>query len=120
MPVLAPDRLATDLHDTNSRLSFWLDSLDLDCVQPGAATPQQMAGLLSELMRAGEWLRALPREKDPALEHELGVYRANVERLRELLPSIQRALLEQRARLERERARVDSASEWARSSRQTL
>ena len=130
MPLLAPDRLATDLHDTNSRLSFWLDSLNRDRSQKdqtqpdreqtGAATPQQMAGLLSELMRAGEWLRALPREKNPALEQELSVYRKNVERLRELLPSIQQALLAQRARLEQERARVESAAEWARSSRQTL
>ncbi len=120
MPVLAPDLLAQNLHETNSRLGLLLDSLMPDHAQPRAATPHQMAGLLSELMRAGEWLRGIPPQKDPAVEMELSEYRKNVERLRELLPSIQGALLRERARLEQERLRVKSASAWARSSRQTL
>ncbi len=118
---LTQNQLAQNLHDTNHRLRFWLDSLVPDQAPPGGATPQQMAGLLSELLRAGEWLRAgLPQERDPELEAELGNYRRNVERLRELLPFIHALLLREKARLETERARVECAAEWARGSRRTL
>jgi hypothetical protein len=134
MPGLAD--LAQNFHGTNARLAGFLDSLlpDRDPSElplnlpsgkpshlaPRAATPQQMAGLLSELMRAGQWLRSLPREKDATLELELSQYRRQVERLRSLLPSIHQTLLRERARLEQERVRVVSAGEWARRSRQTL
>lgn len=121
MPALAQSQLAQNLHETNHRLRFWLESLVSDGERPAAATPQQMAGLLSELLRAGEWLRpGLPQERDPELEAELGSYRHNVERLRELMPAIQRVLLSEKARMEVERTRVGSAVEWVRGSRQTL
>jgi hypothetical protein len=123
MPVLSVD-LSQQLHETNCRLSFWLDSLSANSMRPvsetAAATPQQMASLLSELMLAGEKLRALPAERDSELEKEVAAYRENVERLRAVLPSIHSTLLRERARLEQERARVESAAEWARRSRQTL
>jgi len=113
--------LAQDLHETNNRLRFWLDSLVLDRAEPALTKPEQMSGLLSELLRAGEWLRAgLPQEKDAELEAEIGEYRRNVERLREYLPQIQHQLLKERARLEGERTQIQSAVEWARVSRQTL
>jgi hypothetical protein len=112
------------LHEINGRLHAVLDSLASDPTHPNpsprAATPQQMAGLLSELMRAGQWLRTLPGDRSPALEQELGAYRKNVERLRAVLPSIHTTLLRERARLEQERARVQSAATWASASRQTL
>jgi hypothetical protein len=132
MMPLAPAELTESFHQTNARLAFFLDSLlpdgapiELPLDSPShstnrAATPQQMAALLSELMRAGQWLRSLPGEKDAKLEQELSEYRKQVERLRALMPSIQQTLLGERARLERERARVVSATEWARQSRQTL
>jgi hypothetical protein len=119
MSVLAPDILAESLQETNARLASLLDSLIPDGAQPRAATPQQMAGLLSELMRAGQWLQGLPPQRDPGVEVELARYRRNVERLRALLPSIHSTLLRDRARLEQERARVESAAAWARRSRQT-
>ena len=138
MPLLASDILAQNLRETNARLGFWLDSLVADSAssppQARAASPQQMAELLSELMRAGVWLRDLPasgnsvagkKDKkadlpDRAVEHELTQYRKHVERLRDLMPAIHSALLRERVRLEQERARVESAAEWARGSRQTL
>jgi len=124
MPCLSSDRLVENLRETNSRLSFWLENLLPDqtpsSARPRAATPQQMSGLLSELMQAGEWLKHLPPEKDPVLERELTDYRRNVERLRDLLPLIHSTLLQERARLEQQRARVASAAEWARGSHQTL
>jgi hypothetical protein len=124
MPSLAPDQLVQNLHDCNCRLGAWLDTLSPSCdpfpVQVCATSPQLMAGLLSELMQAGEWLRALPPEPNPELQQELGDYRKNVERLRDLMPAIQSALLAERARIERERARVEAAAEWSRRTRQTL
>ena len=124
MTNIAPDLLSSDLHETNLRLGSILDNLRSGSSalsgETRAITPQEMATLLSELMRAGQWLRACPNQADPALEEERRVYRQLVERLRGLLPSIHAALLRERARLERERERVCSASAWARGSRQTL
>lgn len=114
--------LLLNLRETNRRLSFWLDGMLAPREQP-VATPEQMAGLLSELLRAGTWLRAEPLPAvgvDADLNLELERYRGNVERLRDLLPSIQSQLLAERARLEAQRARVQSAAEWARASRQAL
>ena len=115
--------LSNSLRDTNHRLRLWLDSMDLRPGQP-ATTPEHMAALLSELLRAGAGLRAaetLPAKGgDPELNAEIEKYRRYVERLRELLPSIHSQLLAERARIEAQRARVHTASEWARASRQTL
>ncbi len=113
--------LEQKLHETNDRLRFWLDSLVLDRAEPALTKPEQMSGLLSELLRAGEWLRTgLPQERDAELEAEIGEYRRNVECLREYLPFIHRQLLNERARLEGERAKIQSVTEWARGSRQVL
>jgi hypothetical protein len=121
MLPLTPILLAQNLRRSSDRLRFWMDNLVPDHAQPTPATPEQMAGFLSELLRAGEWLQSgLPPEKDPELQTALVEYRKNVERLRELLPSIQRHLLSERARLEASRTQVESAVEWARASRQTL
>jgi hypothetical protein len=120
IPMLALALLTRNLRQANSRIGLLLAGVALNSSVPQAVTPQQMSGLLTELMRAGQWLRELPRENDPALEQELSAYRENVLRLREMLPRIHRALLEERTRLESERARVELAAEWARRSRQTL
>jgi hypothetical protein len=121
MLELAQNQLAENLHETNHRLRFWLESMFPGQERSAIASPQQMAGLLSELLRAGEWLRkGLPQQRDTDLEAELATYRQNVERLRELMPSILRVLLGEKARLEGERTRVESAAEWVRGSRQTL
>lgn len=110
-------------HDTNRRLRDWLDRLRPERGALGAAAPEYIAGLLSELSRAGAELRCEPlpvQGTDPELDKELDHYRRNVELLRELMPSIHNQLLVERARLEAQRARMRSAAEWARASRQTL
>lgn len=124
MPTLVFEDLTESLHETNGRLSSYLNALaGLNAgslSDPRPASPQQMAGLLSELMRIGPCLRALPSRRDAGLERELADYRKNVERLRELLPSIHGALLRERARLEQERSQVELAVKWAHGSSQTL
>jgi hypothetical protein len=115
--------LLHNLRETNRRLSFWLDSMVSHRDQPVIVTPEHMAGLLSELLRAGTWLRSEPLPAfgvDGDLNLELQRYRGNVERLRDLLPTIHGQLLAERARLEAQRLRVQSAAEWARASRQAL
>jgi hypothetical protein len=115
--------LLQNLRDTNRRLSFWLDGMITGTGRQAVVVPDHMAGLLSELLRAGATFRAEPvsaKANDPELEAELETYRDNVERLREVLPSIHGQLLAERARIEAQRARVKSAAEWARASRQIL
>ncbi len=115
--------LLQNLRDSNQRLSVWLDGTLAQDGQLAAAMPEHIASLLSELLRVGAELRAqaLPvTGVDAELDRELQEYRCRVERLRELLPSIHSQLLAERARLEVQRARVKSAAEWARASRQTL
>jgi len=73
MPTALEEPPAQHLHETNHRLKYWLEGLLPVQSEIPVATPEQMAGLLSELLRAGEWLRAsLPRERNPELEAELG------------------------------------------------
>lgn len=118
--VPALDLLALDLLGTNHRLRLRLESLSQT---PPPVTPELIAGLLSELLRAGQWLRQrLPPEakRSPQLQRELAVYRRNVEQLRGLLPGLHRRLLTERARLEAERARLQGVAHWAQASRQTL
>jgi hypothetical protein len=122
MPSLTPSR-SQNLRDTNCRMRFWLDSMMAQSGQPAVVSPERMAALLSELLQAGVALRAaaIPaRGTDPELDAELDQYRKHVARLHLFLPSIHNQLLIERARLEVQRNRVRSASEWARASRQTL
>jgi hypothetical protein len=115
--------LADYLRVTNRRLGFWLRSIAPENKQPSVVTPEIMTGLLSELLSAGARLRAdalpMPGE-DRELDGELCEYRRQVERLRDLLPIIQQQLLAERARIEAQRSRIYSVSQWARASRQTL
>lgn len=116
----AATEFANELHATNERLNSWLTSLSPAGSPVRPASPEQMNGILSELMRVGKFLRAAQQEGNDAVQQELGIYRKHVEHLRTLLPSIHQALLHERARLEQERQRINSASEWVRASRQTL
>ena len=111
------------LREANRRIPDWLDCVIARKEQAAVATPEQMAGLLSELLKVGEGLRAEPipgHGVDPELDNELEEYRRNVERLQRMLPVIHSQLLVERARLEFQRARVQAAAEWARTSRRTF
>jgi hypothetical protein len=115
--------LLENMRDTNRRLTFWLDSLGTGTGTSALPTPDHMAALLSELLRAGAGLRSRPASShsaDPDLDQEIAIYRTLVERMRDLLPAIHSQLLAERARLEAQRARVRSAAQWVCASRQTL
>ena len=82
---------------------------------------QVLAGLLESMARANQWLgrRELGDEDERALEKELAEYRQNLQRLRQVLPSIQGRLLTEKARLEHARAHLDSAAAWLQASKKT-
>ncbi len=115
--------LCLHLRATNARLGFCLDSLIPGPGESVAATPERMSALLSELLHTGAALRAHPlprRGSDVELDAEFDRYRTHVERLRQILPSLQRYLMAERSRLERQRNRIHAVTEWAQASRQTL
>jgi hypothetical protein len=124
MAIVSMSRLALELRETNRRLRSCLESAGASSNAAGSKlrvpTAGEISALLSELLRAGEWLRRRPDSTDPALEFELTQYREQVERLRTLLPLMHRSLLDERARLEQEQERLSTAAHWARVSRQTL
>lgn len=114
--------LLQNLREANDRLHSWLGGT-VASHGPAPITPELIAALLSELLRVGAGLRAQPlppKGSDPELDDELDTYRRNVERLRELLPSIHTQLLVERARIEAQWSRIHSAAQWARTSRETL
>ena len=107
------------LHDTNERLRLLLDELAPESPKFVAVRSEHLARVLAELLLAGEFLRdgVAGAESDPELSGQIGEYRKNVERLRSLLPTLHANLLNERARLESERAHLELAAEWARASR---
>ena len=120
MNLAAQDQLATELRHANDRLRRWLQNLAPE-TNARPASPLQINALLGELLKAGERLRAgFPSAPDPELDSEICDYRRNLEQLRDLMPFIQTQLLKERARLEQERTRLESAGQWAQGSQQTL
>ena len=115
-------QIVQDLHESTNRIRQVLGELHLPSSGNAAkvVNAEQMSELLSGLMRAGQWLRALPSDRDQNLEREVCAYRDEVERLRSFLPAIQAALLAERGRLEKERERLNAAASWAQASRQTV
>jgi hypothetical protein len=114
---------APELSEINRKLHERLDRMTMECGQERPADCKDVAALLSALMQAGAGLRSKARPApgtDPELDRELDVYRRNVERLRALLPSIHGRLLAERARIEAQRSRVGSVTEWAGTLRQTV
>jgi len=121
MPVLEFE--ASSLDKITGQLRQLLDTISNDASNRVAQTrvvlPEEMTDLLSWLMRAGQWLRSQPVDQR-VRQQEIADYRAEVQRLHGLLPSIHAALLAERSRLEEERERVRTAGEWVQRSRETL
>lgn len=119
MTFESQDQMARNLQECTDRIRRVLAQLHSQSTENATkiASPEQMGDLLSELMRAGKYLRILPPVRDPDVEQGVSEYRAEVERLRSLLPALQASLLSERGRLERERERLNGASGWAQATR---
>jgi hypothetical protein len=112
-----------ELRESNRRFRLELDALSTHCIedsQAAVAQPEQIATLLTELRRFGQTLQEKSAGIDLGLDHELTEFRTQVERLRDLLPTIHILLLRERGRLEQERNRMNLASEWIHRSSQTF
>ncbi len=104
------------LRTTNQSLRMLIDELAIARENPRAVTCEHLAGVLSELLAAGELLRdRVGAECDDELTREIAEYQQNVERLRTLLPGLQAKLLTERAHLESERAHLEAAAAWAKA-----
>ncbi len=84
--------------------------------------PEDLSGLLKELLRAGNCWRSVAPDAAPDadLDNAIADYRSIVERIAEILPRIHGRLLTEKARLEIARAHVTAASAWAKASQNTL
>jgi hypothetical protein len=105
------------IKETNQKL----DSL-IEVVSHGSqslsVTPDHMATLLAELLRAGEWLRAgLGNNSQDHMANELEGYCVRLEKLRHMLPPLQAQLLTERCRLAAEKDHLEATAAWARSAR---
>ena len=110
-----------DLRAMNAKIRTILEQVQPAQGRPNMVLPQEFCGMLESLMRAGDWLRTLPRPSgDLELVSEVAEYRANLERLRQVLPRIKTCLLAERARQESERSRLATAMAWAHAGKNTL
>jgi predicted component of type VI protein secretion system len=84
--------------------------------------PQDLSGLLTELLRAADCVRSIPPGfvADTELEEAISEYRNTVEQLAQILPRVHGRLLTEKARLEIAQAHVTAAAAWAQASTKTL
>jgi hypothetical protein len=108
------------LNQANQTLSKVLALLTNGGSGQVAITPDDLAGMLAELLRVGEWLKDRRiRENDSEVAWAIREYRGHLELLGMLMPSLHAQLLTERARLEAERSHLEAASAWAGTSRDT-
>jgi hypothetical protein len=118
---MSSDAAAT-LRLANASLRAWMVRLR---AEPSSLSPieaKDLKDLLAELQRASGCLRigtagVLP---DPALTNEILEYRANLETLAKVLPSVQGRLLAERARLQNTQSQLAARNAWAEASKRTF
>ena len=110
------------LRDANRNLRLALLHLQPDSNTAGSIDPTDLSGLLAELLRVAECLRNISLHNPPTeeLSRELGVYRANLQELAQVLPSVHGRLLTDKARLEMARSHVHAATGWTQLSQTIL
>jgi hypothetical protein len=125
--MMPPDRLET-LRQVNQNLRSALARLRPEKTHCSAIRLQDFSSLLAELLRASECLRPGPDSDDTAaleagfdsrVEKEALEYRANLEKLCRFLPGLHVRLLAEKARLEKARAHLAAAENWARLTAKT-
>ena len=109
--------LLTVLCHANRNLGATINLLGAEV---GIPTADDLATVLTELLRVGEALQRHPQlEHDAEVVQQIRLYRYHLEQLRERMPSLQAQLLVERARLEAERSHLASSSAWAEVCRGT-
>jgi hypothetical protein len=113
---------AATLRLANASLRTWMVRLR---AEPSSLSPIQardLKALVSELQSASGCLRVgttgiLP---DVALMNEILEYRANLETLAKVLPSVQGRFLVERARIQNAQSQMAARDAWAEASKRTL
>jgi hypothetical protein len=110
------DALET-LRHVNGELRSALLRLRPEQKRCSAIRPQDLSGILAQLLRAKESLRHSPEdpEASAALANEARNYRGNLEKLKRFLPDLHLRLLAEKSRIESERARLAAAAAWAKA-----
>ena len=86
-----------------------------------AVHTQQFSALLSDLMGAAECLQHSPASGEATeFAREAREYRHGLEKLKQLLPSLQLRLLAEKSRLEAAQDHLSSASAWDQLRKKTL
>lgn len=113
---------ASTLRLANTSLRAWLVRLRAEPIALSPVQANDLQDLLAELLRASGCLHTGPEERptDAELESEIAEYRANLESLAKVLPSVQGRLLAERARIQIEQSHIAARKAWAEASRRTL
>jgi hypothetical protein len=116
--------MATDIKQSLISANARIRLLLLASQPPGrnvsVIQPHDICGLAQDMARVGQVVRELPREiSDSDLRREMDEYRGNVERLGQVLPSVQGWLLAERARLHAARSHLAAAAAWAHACNKT-
>ena len=116
-----PDAVET-LRQVNDNLRSGLVRLCPEQKHCSTITPQDFAGLLSNILRAAQCLQRLrtQSEASTAIEEESLEYLTNLEKLKDFLPDLRGRLLAEKSRLESAQTHVAAAAAWARASKKTL
>ncbi len=108
------------LRQANYTLSTVIALLNVPAGSGIGITPEHLAGVLTELLRVGEWLqKETAPQCDPEIAAAVQQYRQWLQQLQSLLPALHARLLTERARLEAERSHLETASAWAAGSHNT-
>ncbi len=117
--IPVPDPVLAILQSANQRMEFWLSHLDT--WSAGKACSDPMSELLGIILRVGEQLAPIVSGTlDVSMEAELTKYRSNLHQLQQILPTVHARLIQQRARLELERARMQQVAGWTRNVQDSL
>lgn len=119
--MMPPDTLEI-LRQVNGKIRSAIDRFRPERTHCLAIKPEDLSGLLGDLVRAGECLRKLADSppQGPEWKEERSRYRSNLEELNLLLPDFHQRLQAEKSRLQIAQKHVNSAASWAGASRETL
>ena len=113
---------AESLRIANKNLRAGLARLQPEANSPSLLTPEDLLDLHAMVSQAASCRRSLASDSvaDSELEREIREYRGNIEKLAEVLSSVQGRLMAEKVRLQTARSHVAATNAWARASKDTL
>jgi hypothetical protein len=118
---MSPTAVET-LRLTNGRVRDLMTRLHPTASDPALVNLQDFYDLMGELARDAQWLRGVSPASmlETEMAREVSTYRSSMEQLQKMLPTIERHLLQEKARLESEHSHLKAAADWADASKKTL